>query len=202
MTEEQLLELKPELDRFLESYAPQFGRPENHGHARRFVQGLLKGGERRNAENIAQNMAGANVRDLQAFLSTGVWDDSQVLAQMRQDVLKVLAEDDAVCNVDETGFAKKGDKSVGVARQYSGTLGKVDNCQIGVFANYCSAKGHTLIDRRLYLPQEWTDDPQRCQQAGVPQGVVFRTKGELALEMVAAAGRAAAGQAIRARRGL
>jgi SRSO17 transposase len=187
MDEQQLLRLKPELDRFLERYAPLFGRPQNVEHARLFVQGLLHGGERRNAENLAQAIDGAVVRTLQAFLTTGAWQDRAVLAQLRQDALAALAEDDAVWNSDETGFPKKGAKSVGVKRQYSGTLGRTDNCQVGVFANYCSAKGHTLVDRRLFLPEDWAADPDRRQAAGVPERVVFRTKPELALAMLAEA---------------
>lgn len=184
MTEQELLALKPELDRFLESYAPLFGRPENGRHARLFVQGLLGGGERRSAENIAEAIAGANVRTLQAFLTTGAWQDRDVLARMRRDVLDALADEDAVWNADETGFPKKGKKSVGVKRQYSGTLGRTDNCQVAVFASYCSAKGHTFLDRRLFLPEEWANDPARRADAGVPEGVVFRTKPELALAML------------------
>jgi len=152
MDEPQLLALKPELDRFLDRFAPLFGRDENRAHARRFVQGLLHGGERRNAENIAQAMTGGPVRSLQAFLTTGDWQDGAVLDEVRRSVLEALSEDDAVWNSDETGFPKKGTKSVGVKRQYSGTLGRTDNCQVAVFANYCSAKGHTFMDRRLFLP--------------------------------------------------
>ena len=187
MDEQQLLALKPELDRFLGRFAPLFGAEQNQTHARCFVQGLLHQGERRNSENIAQAIAGCNVRNLQAFVTTGAWRDEALLAEMRGCVLGVLADDDAICNYDETGFPKKGSKSVGVKRQYSGTLGRTDNCQIGVFANYCSAKGHTFMDRRLFLPQEWADDPLRRAEAGVPAGVVFRTKPELALEMLAVA---------------
>src|SRR5690349_17330195 len=113
MTEQELLALKPELDRFLAEYAPLFGRDENARHARRFVQGLLDGRERRSVENIAQAIAGCNVRNLQAFITTGDWRDRDVLARLRRDVLAALAEDDAVCNYDETGFPKKGTKSVG-----------------------------------------------------------------------------------------
>ena len=187
MDEQQLLQLKPELDQFLERFAPWFGREENIQHARRFVQGLLHQGERRNAENIAQALAGGPVRSLQAFLTTGAWQDAALLQQLRACVLEALADADAVINADETGFPKKGTKSVGVKRQYSGTLGRTDNCQIGVFVNYCSPKGHTFIDRRLFLPQEWAADAARRDAAGVPAGVVFRTKPELALEMVAGA---------------
>src|SRR3954468_18068352 len=187
MDESQLLALKPELDRFLDRFAPLFGRDENQAHARRFVQGLLHGGERRNAENIAQAMTGGPVRSLQAFLTTGDWQDGAVLDEVRRSVLEALADEDAVWNSDETGFPKKGTKSVGVKRQYSGTLGRTDNCQVAVFANYSSAKGHTFMDRRLFLPEEWADDRDRREEAGVPPGVIFRTKPQLALEMVAAA---------------
>jgi SRSO17 transposase len=185
--EQQLLALKPELDRFLDRFAPLFGRDENQTHARRFVQGLLHGGERRNTENIAQAMNGGPVRSLQAFISTGAWPDHAILKRMRGGVLEVLAEDDAVWNADETGFPKKGTKSVGVKRQYSGTLGRTDNCQVAVFANYASAKGHTFMDRRLFLPEDWAGDRDRRDAAGVPPGVIFRTKPELALEMLAEA---------------
>src|SRR5438105_13576708 len=143
MDEQQLLGLKPELDGSLARYLPLFGRDENQAHARRFVQGLLHGGERRNTENIAQAMSGGPVRSLQAFVSTGVWPDGEVLKAMRGSVLEVLADDDAVWNSDETGFPKKGTKSVGVKRQYSGTLGRTDNCQVAVLANSASAKRHT-----------------------------------------------------------
>ena len=89
-----------------------------------------------------------------------------------------------VVNADETGFPEKGTKSVGVKRQYSGTLGRTDNCQVGVFVNYVSAHGHAFLDRRLYLPQEWADDADRREEVGVPEAVVIRTKPQLALEMV------------------
>ena len=187
MDEQQLLALKPELDCFLDRFAPLFGAEQNQTHARCFVQGLLHQGERRNSENIAQAIAGCNVRNLQAFVTTGAWRDDALLAELRGCVLEVLADADAVCNYDETGFPKKGTKSVGVKRQYSGTLGRTDNCQVGVFANYCSPKGHTFLDRRLFLPQEWADDKGRREEAGVPEGVVFRTKPELALEMLSVA---------------
>jgi SRSO17 transposase len=185
MDESQLLALKPELDRFLERFATLFGRDENQTHARRFVQGLLHGGERRNTENIAQAMTGGPVRSLQAFISTGVWPDVAILKTLRGGVLEVLADDDAVWNSDETGFPKKGTKSVGVKRQYSGTLGRTDNCQIAVFANYASVKGHTFMDRRLFLPEDWAHDGDRREAAGAPTGVILRTKPELALEMLA-----------------
>ena len=185
MDEQQLLALKPELDRFLDRFAPLFGGEGNQGHARRFVEGLIHGGERRNAENIAQAMNGGPVRSLQAFITSGVWYDRELLGELRRCGLEVLGDEDGVWNSDETGFPKKGTKSVGVKRQYSGTLGRTDNCQVAVFANYSSAKGHTFMDRRLFLPQEWADDSDRRAESGVPAGLIFRTKPQLALEMLA-----------------
>jgi len=185
MDEQQLLALKPELDLFLDRFAPLFGGEGNQGHARRFVEGLIHGGERRNAENIAQAMNGGPVRSLQAFISSGVWYDRELLGELRRCALEVLGDEDAIWNSDETGFPKKGTKSVGVKRQYSGTLGRTDNCQVAVFANYSSPKGHTFMDRRLFLPQEWADDSDRRAESGVPAGLIFRTKPQLALEMLA-----------------
>jgi SRSO17 transposase len=185
MDEQQLSALKPELDQFLDRFVPLFGAEGNQAHARRFVEGLLHRGERRNAENIAEAMSGGPVRSLQAFITSGSWADRDVLAEMRCCALDVLADEDAVCNCDETGFPKKGNKSVAVKRQYSGTLGRTDNCQVAVFTNYSSGKGHTFMDRRLFLPEEWADDEERRNEAGVPAGVIFRTKPDLALEMVA-----------------
>lgn len=184
MDGKQLRRLKPELDMFIERYLPHFGRVENHEHAGRFVHGLLGGQERRNIENIAEAVAGGVVRTMQKFVSQGCWDDGEVLGELRRHVVETFGDEDAIINVDETGFAKKGIKSVGVKRQYSGTLGRVDNCQVAVFANYCSAGGHTLIDRRLYLPEEWAGDAERRHEAGLPKGVIFRTKPELGLEMI------------------
>ena len=179
-----LRQLKLELEGFLQRYAPHFGRDEAQAHAQRFVQGLLRGGDRRSVENIAEAIDGCVVRSLQKFIAQAPWSDDQVLEELRGHVVEVLGDPDATLNVDETGFPKKGTKSVGVKRQYAGCLGRTDNCQIGVCVNYQSPTGHTLIDRRLFLPEEWAEDPRRRAEAGVPNSVVFRTKPELALEMV------------------
>lgn len=187
MDGKQLRQLKPELDSFLERYLPLFGRPENYQHAERFVQGLLGGQERRNTENLAESVDGGVVRTMQKFVAQGCWEAVDVLGELRRHVAEVIGDDEGTINVDETGFPKKGTKSVGVKRQYSGTLGRVDNCQVGVFANYCSPKGHALIDRRLFLPEEWAEDDERREQAGVPASVAFCAKPELGLEMVQAA---------------
>lgn len=184
MDAKQLQRLKPELDEFLDRYVPLFGPEGNGDHARQFVQGLLASGERRNVENIAENMAGGVVRSLQKFIGQGRWSGTPVIDELQRHVVNELGDAEAVINVDETGFPKKGTKSVGVQRQYAGILGRVDNCQIGVVINYISPAGHTLIDRRLFLPEVWVQDRPRRQEAGVPENVVFRTKPELALEMV------------------
>jgi len=184
MDGKQLRRLRPELEVFLERYFPLFGRFENQGHAECFVQGLLGGSERRNTENVAEAVAGGVVRTMQKFVAQGSWESADVLGELRMHVAEVLGDTEGTINVDETGFAKKGTKSVGVKRQYSGTLGRVDNCQVGVFSNYCSAKGHTLVDRRVFLPEEWAEDDDRREEAGVPEGVIFRSKPELALDMV------------------
>lgn len=184
MDGKQLRRLKPELDMFLDRYLPLFGRDENHQHAQRFVQGLLGSQERRNTENIAEAVKGGVVRTIQKFIAQGVWEAGAVLQEMRVHVAETLGDQKGTINIDETGFPKKGKKSVGVKRQYSGTLGRVDNCQIGVFANYFSNQGHTFLDRRIYLPEEWCQDWQRREETGVPESVVFRTKPELGLEMI------------------
>jgi SRSO17 transposase len=182
---EDLRRLKPELESFLDRYAPLFGRPEAQGHGRRFVQGLLLGGDRRSVENIAEAIDGCVVRSLQTFVTNAPWSGDALLTELRQQVTEEWGDPQAVVIVDETGFPKKGTKSVGVKRQYSGTLGRVENCQIGVFLGYHATKGHALLDRRLFLPEEWANDRPRREAAGVPEGVIFRTKPELALAMVA-----------------
>jgi SRSO17 transposase len=184
MDVQALRRLRPELDLFLERYLPLFGRDEAQDHANRFVQGLLLGGDRRSVENIAEAIDGCVVRSLQKFIGQSPWSDDEIVEDLQRHVTEVLGDPDASLNVDETGFPKKGTKSVGVRRQYAGCLGRTDNCQIGVFLNYRSAAGHTLIDRRLFLPEEWAADGPRREEAGVPEAVVFRTKPELALGMV------------------
>ena len=184
MDVQALRRLKPELELFLQRYAPHFGRDEAQDHAHRFVQGLLLGGDRRSVENIAEAIDGCVVRSLQKFLAQAPWSDDALLEELQGHVVAVLGDPEATLNVDETGFPKKGTKSVGVKRQYAGCLGRTDNCQIGVCVNYQAPGGHTLIDRRLFLPEEWAEDRTRREEAGVPDTAVFRTKPELALGMV------------------
>ena len=119
------------------------------------------------------------------MLSRADWDADAVREELRRDVVQHLGDPNGVLVLDDTGFPKKGRHSAGVARQYRGTLGNVDNCQIGVFLSYASPLGHALLDRELYLPQEWTDDRERCQQVGIPEDRGFATKPQLARQMLA-----------------
>ena len=121
---------------------------------------------------------------VQRLLSSYRWDADLVRDDLREYVVEHLADDDAVLVVDETGFLKKGTKSVGVQRQYSGTAGRIENSQIGVFLTYATAHGRVLLDRELYLPQVWADDSERRREGGVPEEVAFRTKPQLALRML------------------
>ena len=140
--------------------------------------------ERKNRWQLAEAAGLANPYPFQHLLGRAHWDAEAVRDAHRQDVLAGLGQDDAVLAIDETGVSKKGDRSAGVARQYCGASGKLDNCQVGVFLSWQTAKGHALIDRALYLPQEWTDDPARCRAAGIPEGVPFATKTALARRRV------------------
>ena len=121
---------------------------------------------------------------VQRLLYNYRWDADLVRDDLRDYVVEHLGDGDAVVVVDETGFLKKGNKSVGVQRQYSGTAGRIENCQVGVFLAYASAKGRTLLDRELYLPRVWAEDGERRREAGVPEDAVFRTKGQLAQVML------------------
>jgi SRSO17 transposase len=170
---------------FHRRFAPLFGRTEAQRRGGQYLRGLLvQRAERRNAENLAEAVDGAAPRALQRFLTEAPWPAAPVIDRLQAEVAGRLEHPDAVFVLDETGFPKQGTKSVGVARQYSGTLGKVGNCQVGVFLGYASERGHALVDGALYLPKTWTDDPDRCRAAGVPEAVGFRTKPELGLELL------------------
>src|SRR5207237_9065390 len=121
---------------------------------------------------------------MQYLLNRAVWESDQVRDQLQASVREMSGDPDGIYVLDETGFLKKGKKSVGVQRQYSGTAGRVENCQIGVFLAYASRAGHTLVDRELYLPKSWTNDRERCREADVPEEVSFAIKPELAARML------------------
>lgn len=180
--------LAEDFRRFAGRYAALFGMWVAQDHGEQYLRGLLLGrAERRNAENLAEQAGGASARSLQRFLTDAPWPVERAIERLQADVADLLGHPDGVFVVDESGFAKQGTKSAGVQRQYSGTLGKVGNCQVGVFLGYASDLGHALVDGRLYLPERWTDDRARCRAAGIPDEVEFRTKPALALAMLRAA---------------
>lgn len=167
-----------------ECIAGRFRRPEPRGRVLDYLRGLLSPVERKNGWQLAEQAGDATPDGVQRLLSTYVWDADLVRDDLAGYVVEHLGDAGAVLVVDETGFLKKGDKSVGVQRQYSGTAGRVENCQIGVFLAYAGARGRTLLDRELYLPQVWVEDWERRDGAGVPEGVGFRTKPQLARRML------------------
>lgn len=188
--EELEQELAEELSRLQRRIGPRFRRAEVRQRASGFLQGLLAPIERKNGWQMAEELGERGPRGVQRLLSESDWDEEGVRDDLRAYVIEYLGEEDGVLVVDETGFLKKGKKSAGVARQYSGTAGRRENSQIGVFLLYASHKGYAFIDRALYLPQEWTQDRVRCREAGIPEGVGFATKGELAQQMLLRAFRA------------
>lgn len=164
---------------------PVFARSETRFRALAYLKGLLSPAERKNGWQVAEIIGESTPYGVQHLLGRAEWNPDELRDLLRTYVLDYLADADAVGVLDETGFLKKGRQSVGVARQYCGTAGRVENCQIGVFLTYASAHGHTLLDRELYLPTSWTDDPDRCQRAGVPADRTFATKPELARQLLA-----------------
>lgn len=167
--------------------APRFGRPEVRARAGKYVAGLLDPLERRNGWQLAEALGERSPDGVQRLLRTARWDAEAVRDDLRAYVVEHLGDPAAVLVIDETGFLKKGTQSVGVARQYSGTAGRIENCQIGVFLAYASPCGQAFLDRALYLPQAWTQDAVRRAAAGIPPEVLFATKGDLAQVMLARA---------------
>ena len=166
-------------------FGPLFSRREARDHSRHYIQALLvQSGERRNAENLSETVP-ASARVMQRFLTESPWDDDAVIGRLQEYLSPRLGHPDAVWVLDGSDFPKQGRKSAGVARQYCGRLGKVANCQAGMFLAYVSPLGRALVDKRLYLPESWTSDKSRCAAAGVPEERRgYRSKTELALEML------------------
>ena len=165
-------------------FALLFGRREARDHSRHYLQALLvQSGERRNAENLSETVP-ASARAMQRFLTKAPWDDDAVMGRLQEYLSLRLGHPEAVWVLDGSDFPKQGRKSAGVARQYCGRLGKVANCQAGMFLAYVSPLGRALVDKRLYLPESWTSEPGRCAAAGVPEHRRnYRSKTELALEL-------------------
>ncbi len=171
------------LEAFVARYLPRFYRDEQRQHARTVLRGKLTGLERKTTEPIA-TQAGEERRPLQLFVGAGGWDDRAVGAELHQHVREELGDREAVFILDPSSFPKKGTASCGVARQWCGRLGKVDNCQVGVFLAYAAPRGCTLLAGRLYLPEDWAADPVRRTRTHVPPAVTFREKWRIGLDLL------------------
>ena len=165
----------------------RFYRSEPRRRALDYLKGLISPVERKNGWQLAEQAGDATPDGVQRLLYNYVWDAELVRDDLRDYAVEHLGDANAVLVVDETGFLKKGTKSVGVQRQYSGTAGRIENCQVGVFLTYATGQGRVLLDRDFYLPQVWSEDWERRREAGVPEGVKFQTKPQLAQKMVARA---------------
>uniref|UniRef100_UPI003F493C77 IS701 family transposase n=1 Tax=Nonomuraea sp. CA-252377 TaxID=3240003 RepID=UPI003F493C77 len=187
LTSDDLQEWVSGLDVLFGRVAGRFGRVEPRRQARAYLLGLLAPIERKNGWQLAEAAGDVAPDRMQRLLNSARWDPREVRVDLRDYVMDHLGHRDGVLIVDETGFLKKGDKSAGVQRQYSGTAGRVENCQLGVFLAYASPSGRALIDAELYLPKSWTDDRARCAQAGIGEEVQFATKPVLARMMLARA---------------
>jgi len=164
--------------------ASHFARPEPFQRALRFVQGILSSVERKNAWQLAEQAREATPYGMQRLLSGAVWDVDGVRDDIRAFALQQVGSGHVIAAIDETGFLKRGKHSAGVGKQHYGPTGDLRNCQVGVFLSLVTPAGHTLIDRELYVPADWTDDLARCQQVGIPATVPFRTKPQLAILML------------------
>lgn len=175
--------LSAELERLTDWLEPHFRRREAHEAACSYVKALLSRAERKNTWGLSQEAGKEAPYSFQHLLLRASWDESTVWDDVLTYARQSLGEG-GVLAVDETGFLKKGEKSAGVARQYTGTAGRIENSQVGVFLSYVTAQGHTLVDRELYLPQEWIEDSPRRLKAGIPEQVRFHTKPQLAQQML------------------
>jgi SRSO17 transposase len=178
---------RAELEALLARFGRLFVRSEPRGQAGRYLEGLLGPVRRKNGWQLAEHLGDARPWRTQRVLSHVLWNEEAARDLCRDHAVERLGADDVVLVVDETGFLKKGEHSAGVARQYTGTAGRVENAQVGVFLAYGSRGGQALIDRRLYLPERWAADAERRRAAKIPEAVPFRTKPEIAREMIARA---------------
>src|SRR5580693_10457186 len=176
-----------ELDTVHERIAGRFGRAEPRARVRGYVSGLVAGLERKNGWTLAEHAGEAGPDGMQRLLRRADWDVDGVRDDVRDYVVEHLGDAGGVLIADDTGFLKKGIRSAGVQRQYSGTAGRTENCQVGVLLADASRYGHALIDRELYLPQSWAGDPERRRAAGIPQDAEFTTKPRQAQAMIARA---------------
>jgi len=168
---------------FLQRYLPRFYRVEQQAHASTVLHGLLSGLERKTCEPIAAQ-AGLHRKTIQTFVGAGAWDDDGVLDELRDHIHDELADPQAIAILDGSGFVKKGTASCGVARQWCGRLGKVENCQVGIFLAYAAPRGCALVDRRLYLPEDWAADAARREATHVPEEVTFQEGWRIAADLL------------------
>jgi len=173
-----------QLDSVARRIGARFARSETRDRVRAYLVGLLAPVPRKNSWQLAEQIGDADPYGVQHLLGRADWDPERVRDDLRSYVVESLGDPDAVLILDETGFLKKGTHSAGVARQYTGTAGRIENAQVGVFLAYASRHGTAFLDRALYLPVAWTDDPQRCRRAGIPESTAFATKTQLARAML------------------
>lgn len=175
-----------ELKGFHQEFHDCFHRTESRDHFLRYMAGQFSELERKSIEPIALAVEDGKVRAMQRFVSEAPWDDEKIAIKYRSMINKDLGSPDGAIVFDESGFVKKGDDSIGVARQYCGTVGKVENCQVGVFAAYVSEYGYSLVDKRLFIPEKWFSQAYRARRkkCALPESVVFQTKPQLAAEML------------------
>jgi SRSO17 transposase len=183
VTPDSVRDCTDRLTGFLQRYLPRFYRAEQRDNAALVIRGLLSGLERKTCEPIAIE-AGLPRKPIQFFVGSGKWDDESVMRELRTHVREELAEPDGVVVIDPSAFPKKGTESCGVARQWCGRLGKVENCQVGVFLAYAATAGYAPLDRRLYLPEDWAGDLAGREKCHVPPEVEFREKWQIALELL------------------
>nr|WP_096336186.1 IS701 family transposase [Pseudofrankia asymbiotica] len=176
-----------EFEGFASRIGGRFARVESRKRARSFLRGLMAGLPRVNCWTLAEHAGETSPGGMRHFLAGAVWDDDGLRTDLRDYVAERFADAEAVLVIDETGDLKKGKMTVGVQRQYTGTAERIENAQVAVYLTYATPAGHAFLDNALYLPQSWISDPARCQAAGVPDGVAFRTKPELARTMIATA---------------
>ncbi len=179
-------EFANELKGFHEQFSDCFQRSESRDHFFKYMSGQFSDLERKSIEPIALAVKDGNVRAMQRFISDARWDDNTITTKYRSMVNDDMGSPNGAIIFDETSFLKKGDDSVGVGRQYCGTIGKVDNCQVGVFAAYASENGYALVDKRLFIPEHWFSDnyQERREKCNLPEDIVFQTKPQLAVEML------------------
>jgi SRSO17 transposase len=175
-----------ELKGFHGIFSDCFHRSESRDHFFKYMSGQFSELERKSIEPIALNMENGNVRAMQRFVSDAEWNDEKLLTKYRNVVNEDMGDPNGMLIFDESGFVKKGNNSVGVAKQYCGTIGKVENCQVGVFAAYASSSGYSLIDKRLFIPEKWFTDEfkEKREKCKVPESLIFKTKPQLAVEML------------------